>query len=561
MKKRLIAAAAVCCLLLSSCTGETEPVMADTEETTTSLTTTTTTAATTTTEATTTLPPEPVYSDDCVADIEYFAISEENRFMTSSMEYAIDAENGVLSVNIDYDSYVDIYTLQNCIIEISVTDGEYEVEEAALNEDGTVDLTKLTRIILTDSEGLHRKYEVVTDRTVYDIPIVNIYLEDMAGIYSIDRFQYSRMTFFVDAEAVDGFSSTEVISGKIRGRGHSTWEWEKKPYRIKLDKGTSVLGLDKNKDWILLANYADKSLLRNIVAYRMGRTLDGLDWTPTQYPVDLFVNGKYRGVYAIGESMELGKDRVNIEENSTDADTGYLLEVGGVWFGYYEEYYFHTAYGMANYIVIQSPDEDVITNEQRAYIEDYLNAAERAIISGEGYEEYIDVDSFCDWMLIHEISYNLDCCFRRSCYLNKDKGGKLKMGPIWDFDLAFGNYDIDNQNYNDWVTVGYGSTFYDAYVITTWYNYLMENESFRTRLRERWAEVRDGLLETAMSCIDYYSEKMYQSQEENFRVWPIWGLKAGLQSDRNLQYESYDLQIQYLKDFIQMRVEWIDENI
>lgn len=561
MKKTFILSAAIFALLLSSCGGEPAiPVQGGeqgTEEITSAVVTTTTAA---TTEAAATAPPEPVYSDDCKADIEYFAISDENRFIDSPVEYTIDGEKGVLSLNISYDSYVDIYTLQNCVLDISVTEGEYSAEEA-LNPDGTVDLTKLTKLILTDSEGLHRKYDVVTERTVYRLPIVNIYLED-ADVNGIGRYEYTPMTFFVDASGAEEFSSTDPVSGRIRGRGHSTWQWEKKPYRIKLDEGVSVLGLDKDKDWILLANYADKSLLRNTVAYSMGRLLDGLDWTPTQYPVDLFVNGEYRGVYAIGEHMEADDGRVDIDRDSTDADTGYLLEAGGVSSAEMGTvYYFHTALDLAVYIVIQSPEEDVITDEQKAYIEDYLNKAEAAIVSGEGYEEYIDVDSFVDWIIIHEITYNLDSCFRRSCYMNKDKGGKLKMGPIWDFDLAFGNYDIDSPYYSDWVTVGYGETYEEAYVTINWCNYLMNDPSFRSRLRERWNQVRDRLLEEAMSCIDHYSERIYPSQEENFKLWQIWGEKAGLQSDRNLEYETYELQIQYLKDFIEMRAEWIDRNV
>ena len=558
MKKTFIGIAMIASLFLSSCSGEPSVPVQGSGQDGGEITSSTTT--TTTTEATTTTVPELVYSDDCKADVEYFAISDENRFMTSPMEYAIDSENGVISVNISYDSYVDIYTLENCILDISVIGGEYSLD--ALNPDGTADLTKLTSIILTDGEGLHRKYDVVTERTVYDIPIVNIYLEDMNSINSIDRYEYTPMTFFVDAAGAEEFSGTDVITGKIRGRGHSTWNWEKKPYRIKLDEGASVLGLDKDKDWILLANYSDKSFLRNTVAYRMGKTLDGLDWTPTQYPVDLFVNGEYRGVYTIGEHMEADDGRVEIETDSADADTGYLLEVGGIssWETWRDDY-FHSALELASSVVIQSPKSDVITEEQKEYIQDYVNKAEAAIVSGEGYEEYIDVDSFADWIIIHELTYNLDSCFRRSCFITKDKGGKLKMGPIWDFDLAFGNYDIDNPYYNNWVTVGYGTTYEDAYVTINWCNYLMNDKDFRSRLKERWFKVRDRLLGEAMSCIDHYSERIYRSQEENFRLWQTWGEKAGLQSDRNAEYESYDLQIQYLRDFLEMRAEWIDKNI
>lgn len=544
MKTRFVGIAVIAFLILSSCSGEPAvPVQTD--------------AVSETTAATT---PEIIYSDDCKADIEYFAISGENRFMVSPIEYAIDSENGVLSVDISYDSYVNIYTLENCIIDISVTDGEYSVGES-LNPDGTVDLTRLTEIILTDGQGLHKKYDVVTERTVHQLPIVNIYTENTAGIDSIDRYEYTDMFFFIDAAGAEGFSSTEVMSGRLRGRGNSTWLWEKKPFRIKLDESISVLGLEKNRDWILLANYCDKSFLRNIIAYRMGHILDGLSWTPTQYPVDLFFNGEYQGVYTIGEHMEVGSGRVNIDE-SDDIGTGYLLEVGGTYEG--EErskYYFNTAMEMALRIVIQSPKEDVITDQQREYIEDYVNKAEEAIVSGVGYQEYIDVDSFIDWILIHELTYNLDSCFRRSCFMTKDKGGKLQMGPVWDFDIAFGNCDVDNQDYDDWVTVGDSYDFNESYVTVNWCNYLMDDSSFRQRLRERWSEVRVALLEEAMSSIDHYSEKIYASQEENFKVWQIWDERVGLESERNAEYNTYELQIQYLKDFINMRADWIDNNV
>lgn len=524
------------------------------------ITTTTVIQTTPAAEVTTAPPEEPVYSDDCKAFIESFAISGDNPYMLSPIEYSVDSENGVISASISYDNYADIYTLQNCILDISVSGGEYGIADEALNSDGTADITKLTEIILTDDEGLKRKYDIVTERTIYDLPIVNIYLDGMSSADRIDRDKYTQMTFFIDASGADGLSGTGVISGKIRGRGHSSWSWAKKPYKIKLDEPTEVLGLESNRDWILLANYSDKSLLRNIVAYRMAHSLDGMDWSPTQYPVDLFVNGIYMGVYTIGEHMEAASGRVDIDRDSNDADTGYLLEIGGSDDGdVLGEDFFHTEQKLAKFIAIKSPKADKITAEQKAYIQDYCNKAEEAIVSGENYEQYIDVDSFCDWIIIHELAYNIDSCYRRSCYLTKEKGGKLKMGPVWDFDLAFGNCNMDNQNYNDWATVGDSSK--DAYVGVNWCNYLMENESFRARLRERWSEVRDDLLAEAMSCIDAYSEKIYRSQEENYKVWQVWGTRVGFQSRRNAKYETYELQIQYLKDFLDMRARWIDKNI
>ncbi|MBQ3161506.1 MAG: CotH kinase family protein [Oscillospiraceae bacterium] len=510
----------------------------------------------------TTIETEPlsVYDESCSAKITRFAISADNEYMISPIEYEINQENKTIAVNITYENYADIHTLQNCIVDIEIENGEYAFDMT--NPDGTADLTRLTEIVVTDENGTKNKYDVITERTVFDLPIVNVYLENLTDQSNIGRDEYIPMTFFIDNTGADEYGAgTDVLTGKIRGRGHSTWKWEKKPYRIKLDEKTSVLGLGENKDWVLLANYSDKAMLRNITAYSMSRSLDGMDWNPTQYPVDLFVNGIYRGVYTIGEHMEAAESRVNIETGSSEADTGYLLEVGGDDEGDVKgKDYFHTEQKLAKFIKIKSPDTDEMTESQMEFIVDYINKTEEAIVSGIGYEEYIDVDSFCDWIIIHELSYNSDCCFRRSCYLNKDKGGKLKLGPVWDFDLAFGNCNKDNQNYDDWVTVG--ESYKDAYVQVNWCNYLMENESFRSRLRERWFEVRDALVEEAMSCIDYYGAKLERSQIKNYEAWNVWGKKTGYQSWHNLEFDiTYNDQIQYLKDFITKRAEWIDENI
>lgn len=391
----------------------------------------------------------------CEAEVESFEISKDNEHISSALDYSVDNQNCVISATIGYGSYVDIITLKNCKINVSVRNGKCLIDSGALNPDGTVDLMKLTEITVVDGKNVKKSYKVETKRTVYDLPIVNIFLDGMKSVDSIDRYEYSSMTFYIDASGADEFESTGIISGKIRGRGHSSWKWDKKPYKIKFNESASVLGLAKNKDWVLLANYSDKSLIRNTVAYQMSRYLNGMDWNPTQYPVDLFVNGEYRGVYSIGEQIEVSENRVNIEKNGTEANTGYLLEVGGT-----EEEatvdkdFFRTDSRMVNFIAFKSPDSNEITDEQKQFLKDYFNKTEEAIVQGENYEEYIDVDSFCDWIIIHELTYNLDCCYRRSCYFNMDKDGKLKMGPVWDFDLAFGNCNRDNTKYNDWATVG-----------------------------------------------------------------------------------------------------------
>lgn len=487
-------------------------------------------------------------------------VSKKNKLLNSPRPFSVDNKNGKITLDVTYESYVDIKTLQNCIVDVEVENGEYQFG-GAVNANGSLDLTQNVTLAVTDKNGLTRDYSVEVNRTVYDLPIVNLYLAGGAGIGSIDRDNYSDMSLYIDGSGASGFESTDFLSGGIHGRGHSTWKWSKKPYRIKLNEKAGLLGLPKNKDWILLANYSDKSLIRNIVAYDMGSELDSFVWTPTQYSVDLFVNGEYRGVYALGEQREIAKNKINLTEDPIDPDRGYLIEIGGAdgegLVNGYDKFYVKS--GCADNCTFVDPKPKDMTDEQRKFIIDYVNAADQAIVNGENYEDYIDVESFIDWILIHELTCNLDSCFRRSCYITKDRGGKLKMGPIWDFDLAFGNFSMDNPSYNTWITIGGSSE--DSYIKVNWCNYLMENEDFRSRLKARWFEVRGRLLEAAEKSIDKNSAPVYRSQAENYKVWQTLGIKAGYESWACANLYTYDMQIEYLRNFITTRAAWIDANI
>ncbi len=498
-------------------------------------------------------------NEEISAVIDKIAVSDKNVFISSAPEFNIDDENAAITLDVNYTDYIDVRTLENLFLDIEISGGTFELV-GDVNSDGGIDITKDAFLIVTDESGKRKRFALTVNRTVHDLPIVNIYLENDAPVSSIQRDVYSNMEMYIDCTGSSEFSDLDVMSGAIRGRGHSSWKWEKKPYRIKLDESTPILGMPKNRDWILLSNHADKSLMRNIVAYEMGRGLDGFVWTATQYPVDLFVNGVYRGVYAIGEHREISRHRINLDE-SDGVDRGYVLEVGGAdGDDMVKDYnYFHTNSNSARFITFIDPDAEDLTEEQRQFVMDYVNKADAAIVSGEGYEEYIDVKSFCDWIIMQELTCNLDSCFRRSCYMTKDKGGKIKMGPIWDFDMAFGNFDMDNANYNTWFTMG--TTGDDPYIRVNWCNYLMNNENFRAQLKARWLEVRDMLLDRAQKSIDKNKAKIDASQAENFAVWDILTKKIGYQSWLTTNIQNYDDQVKYIEDFIAKRAKWIDENI
>lgn len=498
-------------------------------------------------------------NEEITAVIDKIAVSDKNVFVSSAPQFTVDDENAAITLNVDYTDYVDVRTLENLFLDIEVSGGTFELV-GDLNSEGGIDVTKDAYLIVTDNDGKRKRFTVTAERTVHDLPIVNIYLENSAPISSVKRDDYSNMEMYIDCSGSGGFSDTDVLSGAIRGRGHSSWAWEKKPFRIKLDESTPILGMPKNRDWILLSNHADKSFLRNIVAYDMARSLGGFIWTSTQYPVDVFVNGVYQGVYALGEHREISRHRINLDE-SDDLDRGYLLEVGGA-----DDQslvkgrdYFHTNSNSVRFITFVDPKASKLSEEQRQFLMDYVNAADAAIVSGEGYEEYIDVQSFCDWIIMHELTCNLDSCFRRSCYFTKDKGGKIKMGPVWDFDLAFGNFSYDYGNYKKWFTIG--TTGDDPYIRVNWCNYLMNDPEFRAAIKARWFEVRDTLLDAAKKSIEKNSALINASQAENFAVWDIWDRQIGYESMATVNIKSFDGQVKYIEDFLEERAKWIDENI
>lgn len=407
---------------------------------------------------------------------------------------------------------------------------------------------------VTDSLGKTRVYVFRARRSLCDIPAVDIRTDDGDGVASLEEYESAVISITCpDGSGYPGLEATDV---NIRGRGHSTWQWPKKPYKLKFDEKTPVLGMTAAKQWTLLANYSDKSLIRNSVAMEMAGQLCNLPFAPSQIPVDVFLNGEYQGVYTLGEQIEIKEGRVEVPSRPGEADTAYLLEIGGAEEGDENgKDYFHA--GELRFVKVKDPDGDELTDEQFSYIRDYMQKANDAVVSLDGYEDYIDVDSLIDWFILHEWTYNLDSSFRRSCYMVKEPGGKLVMGPPWDFDLAFGNFSRDGGRYDVWACMGSSG----AYVSVNWMNHLLTDENFLSRLSKRWAEVRGPMEEHIMSYIDGLAADLQKSQELNFTVWDVWDVKAGYQPSFMVDINTYEKQIEYLKDFIHDRGEWMDSQL
>jgi hypothetical protein len=355
---------------------------------------------------------------------------------------------------------------------------------------------------------------------------------------------------------------------------------DKKPFGIETrnEKGenlnVSLLGMPADNDWVLIAPYSDKSLIRDHLSYTFSRAMNRYA-SRTRF-VEVIVNGNYHGVCFLGEKIKQGKDRVNIAKlkdsdiSGDDLTGGYILKIdkttGSKSRGWSSNYFssINKVYFQVDY-----PKLDDIKDQQFNYIQKIVNDFE-ARLSGadykdleKGYSKVIDIDSFIDFFLINELTRNVDG-YRLSTYFFKDKdsnGGKIKMGPAWDFNLAFGN-----ANYCDgWKFTGWAYKFNEvcpsdgAGGVPFWWNRLISDGNFQTKLKTRWVELRKGALtnEKINFQIDSATTLLKDAQVRNFQRWNIMGRYIW----PNYHFlGDYDQEISWTKDWIRQRLAFMDES-
>lgn len=410
-------------------------------------------------------------------------------------------------------------------------------------------------LVVADAGRDTRGYKVYVDDLEHTLPV--IWLTTKRGKDVTSKEEYISGRFSIDYNGNGDYGAVENAPIHIRGRGNSTWLLDKKPYKIKFKSKTSLFGLTKAKKWVLLANQLDRTLVRNTVAFSMAGKLDNILFVPSSYPVDVFLNGEYQGVYTLSEQIEVKEGRIEGERDSTEVDTDYLLEIGGDG---------RNKFGteLCRSVEIKSPGEDVLMLDQLDYVNDYVLRADEAVRNLEGYDEYIDIASLIDWFLLNEFAYNVDGTFRRSDYLLKKKGGKIYMAAPWDFDYAFGNFSMDSENYQEWICNGNAVTdaYKGKYIRENWLQYLLKDPSFTSRLKARWEEVGKDMYDAAMSTIDENVELMGNSVDENFTRWDnLFGTKLQYEKRATLELSSYEAHVEYLRDFIEKRYQWMDETI
>ncbi len=482
----------------------------------------------------------------CMATIDEIEfISSSTGAPYEDCELSIDG----YTVNFGYPLIVGDADVNAAKLRITTHDGvNQEIIEV------TYDLRESHEITLTDVDGISATYTLEPYRVSYGITVMQIYTDESAPIES--KTEYVHGTMYIDGEPYEM---------KIRGRGNASWtQFPKKSYRIKLDKGAPLFGLEKNKDWVLVSNYADKSLLRNAVAHTIASKLDGLEFTSTHFNVNLYLNGEYLGLYTFADKIEEGADRLDFSPKEGDTpstygglDIGFICEIG---WDFDSENIYNKDYFDAEKVVriyVKEPEAEVANTPEFMYASGYILAMEQAIINNSGWQDYIDLDSWVDWFIATELSFNMESAFYRSCYMWKREGGKLMLGPVWDFDMAFGNHVGDIPGYDGWCTT---ECEYE-YLMENWMNYLITYDEFNDAVKARWNEMKGELLTAALDAVDTISSSIEGAAAQNFKRWPILTWRIGAGAVDPLVYNTYEKQVQYVRDFIEKRWNYMDERI
>ena len=344
-------------------------------------------------------------------------------------------------------------------------------------------------------------------------------------------------------------------SAQIRLRGNASMGFPKKPYRIKFAHKHQVLGAPANaKKWTLINNYGDKTLMRNQLAFELSRRL-GMPYTPFCTYVDVIVNGDYKGCYQLCDQIEVKKHRVDIEEMSTNDNSGealtggYLIEADA--YAGSEPSMFWSAKGTP--VTIKYPKEDSITWEQSEYIRTHYDKMEK------NWKSYLDLNTFLRHFLVGEMSGNTDTYW--STYFYKHRANDtLYVGPCWDFDLAFEN---DNRTYpishlNDYIYRTNGSS--TGYMRQLVDKIVVNDTDAKQQLAAIYAAARqNGLTEEAfIAYIDEQEALLQESQRLNFIRWQI--LNSYVHQNPRL-WGSYAAEVENVRTYIRNRFTWMDNKL
>ena len=374
----------------------------------------------------------------------------------------------------------------------------------------------------------------------------------------------------------------------IEIRGSSSQSFPKKQYSVETrdtlgnDLEVSLLGFPKESDWILFAPYNDKSLMRDVLTYKLVSEMG--HYTSRSKYCEVVLNNEYMGVYVLLEKIKRDNNRVDIkklEPTDLTGDSvtgGYIIKIdkwdGENNDGWNSSYLPYPQSSYPIYYQFHYPKPDEIAQEQKEYIKNKIFQFETVMAfsvnisdTANGYPRFLDVNSFVDFFIVNELSKNVDG-YRLSTYLYKDRDSrnpKIFAGPVWDFNLCFGNADY----YNGWLTDGWELEYLteyenipagESYLTPFWWRRLFDDANYQNHVYARWQNVKHSIFNTQhiFSIIDSLTTYLDEAKTRNFEKWPVLGVWVW---PNYFVGQTYEQGISYLKMWIQERLNWMNLNM
>ena len=451
-------------------------------------------------------------------------LKKNNAFLTADVSSSIGEESIIPLVTFSQSELIPTFTTNA----VKVLVGEGEQKSGMTKNDFSSPV--VYQFIMRNGETF--QYTVKAEFLLSAIPELTITTTDpsIAEIPSKDYYLEGTL-------AVNGRGGYEDYTGKteVKGRGNSTWGYPKKPYRLKLNKKAEICGLGKAKNYVLLANHLDPTLMLNSVAFKIGRLLE-LPFTNHAIPVDVVLNGIYKGSYLLTEQIEVKENRVDLDENNS-----VMWELDSYWDD--EPKFKSTAFNLP--VMVKDPD---LTTEQFEYWKKDFNAFTTQFakepLEGNSYVDMIDIESVAKFLITFNLVHNMEINHPKSVFLHKEGNGKYVMGPIWDFDWAY-DYEGTSNHFGRYNTPLFSSSMNG--VGTAFFQRFLQDSRVKAIYKRTWQDFKNNKLDALLQYVDDYAVMLKPSVERNSELWE--------------NTRSFDTKVKELKTWLRNRADYIDSEV
>ena len=451
-------------------------------------------------------------------------LKKNNAFLTADVSSSIGEESIIPLVTFSQSELIPTFTTNAVKVLVD------EVEQKSGMTKNDFSSPVVYQFIMRNGETF--QYTVKAEFLLSAIPELTITTTDPSIVEIPSKDYYLEGTL-----AVNGRGGYEDYTGKteVKGRGNSTWGYPKKPYRLKLNKKAEICGLGKAKNYVLLANHLDPTLMLNSVAFKIGRLLE-LPFTNHARPVDVVLNGIYKGSYLLTEQIEVKENRVDLDENNS-----VMWELDSYWDD--EPKFKSTAFNLP--VMVKDPD---LTTEQFEYWKKDFNAFTTQFakepLEGNSYVDMIDIESVAKFLITFNLVHNMEINHPKSVFLHKEGNGKYVMGPIWDFDWAY-DYEGTSNHFGRYNTPLFSSSMNG--VGTAFFQRFLQDSRVKAIYKRTWQDFKNNKLDALLQYVDDYAVMLKPSVERNSELWE--------------NTRSFDTKVKELKTWLKNRADYIDSEV